>query len=295
MRTHGSDASRPLHPALALTATVLGAVLMVAGGLSLARSGGVSLRLQIAVGSALLAAPALLAVALRREPLHSTLALGPVARRLVWLSAALGVALWLGSVGLIELQSALFPPPPEYLEQFRLIHHALRPGGPFDALISVAVIGLAPGLFEELVFRGVLLPSLVRPFQALWDRIGACFWKRRTLAHTPEFAPAVAVVVSALIFAAIHFDIYRFVFTLTMGLVFGTIRLSSGSLLPSVVAHATLNTVTFLVAPLLDDPTETVYTPHAGLGLGCLLIGAALAWPLLRALYHSVDSPPGHA
>jgi membrane protease YdiL (CAAX protease family) len=273
---------------------------MVGGGLFLARSGGVSLRLQIAVGSALLAAPAFLALALRREPLTSTLALGPVGQGLVWLSAALGAALWVGSVGLIELQSVLLPPPPEYLEQFRLIHRALKPEGPFDAVTSVAVIALAPGLLEEMVFRGVLLPSFVDPFQALWDWISGSVQSLRKLAPSPTFGPAAAVAASAFIFAAIHVDLYRFAFTFAMGLIFGTIRLRSGSLLPSVVAHVTLNTLTFLLAPLLDDAAETVYTPHPGLGLACLVTGAASAWPLLRALrtsvstrHTSIDSRPG--
>jgi hypothetical protein len=51
----------------------------------------------------------------------------------------------------------------------------------------------------------------------------------------------------------------------------------------------TLNTLTFLLAPLLDDPTETVYTPHLGLGLACLVAGVLVTWPLLRALRPSVD------
>lgn len=289
MRTQGSDAARPLHPALALAVTALGAVLMVGGGLALARSGGASLRLQIAAGSALLAAPAFLALALRREPLTATLGLGPTGQRLVWLSAALGTALWVGSVGLMELQSVLLPPPPEYLEQFRLIHRALRPEGPFDAMVSVAVIAFAPGLFEEMVFRGVLLPSFVDPFQSLWGRISRSFESLQSPEPWGAVGPAAAVGASALLFAAVHLDLYRFAFTLAMGLVFGAIRLRSRSLLPSVVAHVTLNTLTFLLAPLLDDPTETVYTPHLGLGLACLVAGVLVTWPLLRALRPSVD------
>ena len=56
------------------------------------------------------------------------------------------------------------------------------------------------------------------------------------------------------------------------------------------MVHVTLNALTFLIAPLVDDPSQA-YTPQPALGLACLLAGAAVAWPLLRALRPSVDSP----
>ena len=63
---------------------------------------------------------------------------------------------------------------------------------------------------------------------------------------------------------------------------FGALRLSTGSLWPSVLAHLSLNTLTFLVAPYVDDPSQP-YTPSPRLGFLCLVAGSAVAWPLLRA------------
>jgi membrane protease YdiL (CAAX protease family) len=183
----------------------------------------------------------------------------------------LGGALWILSIGLMELQSLVLPPPPEYLEAFRALHRALAPRSALDGLVSVAVIAIGPGLGEEIVTRGVLLPSLTRALR-----------------------PWGAVVLSALLFAAMHLDPYRFLFTLTIGLVLGVVRLRTGSLWPPIVAHVSLNTLTFLVAPLVDDP-EAVYTPEPLLGLGCLVIGAGLALPLLRGLGPFVDSSGGGA
>jgi membrane protease YdiL (CAAX protease family) len=222
---------------------------------------GLGIRAQIGLGSVLLAAPAVLAVAARRVPWPSTLALRGLTAPVLGLSVLLGGALWLASIGLMELQSLAFPPPPAYLEAFRDIHRALAPDGPLDALVSVGVIALLPGVGEEVVMRGVLLPALVAPL-----------------------GPLGAVVVSAGLFALIHFDPYRFLFTLTIGLVLGALRLRTGSLWPPVIAHVTLNTLTFLIAPLVDDPNQTVYTPQPLLGVGFLLAGAALTVPLLRAL-----------
>ena len=114
--------------------------------------------------------------------------------------------------------------------------------------------------------RGVLLTSLAA-------RLGAAF----------------SVGLTAALFAVIH-DPLRLLFAFVLGLVFGLVRLRTASLWPSVVVHATLNTLTFLVAPLVDDPTQP-YTPQPFLGTACLLVGVALSWPLVRALRRAAAAP----
>jgi membrane protease YdiL (CAAX protease family) len=169
----------------------------------------------------------------------------------------------------MEVQSLVAPPPEHYLDAFRAIHRALAPKGAVDALVSVVVIALLPGVCEELVVRGVFLPSLAHSLGA------GRSW--------------LAILASALLFASIHLDPYRFLFTFALGAVFGFLRLRTGSLWPSVLAHAGLNTLTFLVAPFVDDPTKP-YTPSPGLGVACLVAGVAVSWPLLQALDRRVDS-----
>jgi membrane protease YdiL (CAAX protease family) len=276
MRTRRSDA---LHPALSLALAVLGVALMFGAAAPLApllsgaglESGDV-LRAQIALGSVLLLLPTLLGVlAVRGASSRAILALGSLPQRRLALSVLLGAALWMGSIGLMEMQALLWPPSPEYLEAFRTIHRALAPEGPFDALVSVAVIALLPALSEEVVVRGVLLPSLVR-------------WR----------GPVFAVVGSSMLFALMH-DPYRYAFTLAVGLVLGVLRLRAGSLWSPIVAHATLNTLTFLIAPLVDDPSQTTYEPQPALGLAFLLAGAAGVVPLVRSFRRSVDGNRGPA
>lgn len=259
MSAPGSESPRPLSVLLALVVTALGVAAMFAGG-TLAPRLGLALRAQIAFGTALLALPAVAALALHRPASRTALGTAAVTQRTIALAAVLGAALWVASLGLIELQSVVWPPSPEYLEMFRRIHRALAPSGPVDALLSVGVIAVLPGVCEELVVRGVLLPSLVGPL-----------------------GPAGAVLGSALLFAAMHADPYRFLFTLSVGLVLGALRLRTGSLSAPVAAHVTLNTLTFLVAPLVDDPSGA-YVPEPALGVACLVTGAAAVWPLLRAL-----------
>jgi membrane protease YdiL (CAAX protease family) len=313
MRTSGSAPSHTLPPGLALLVAVTGVLAMMAGGTALASWSGLGLRAQIAAGSALLALPAIaVLVLLRRRSWRDTLALGALSSRTLALSVLLGGALWLLSIGLMELQAVVWPPSPEYLEIFRAIHRALKPSGAYDALVSVAVIAVGPGVLEELVIRGLLLPSLKTPASRaatvavsalvpaaiLQDPLqsGLVVAAGLVLAIVvSQLGQAGAVAASALLFAAMHGDLYRFLFTFTIGLVFGALRLRTGSLWPPIVAHATLNLLTFLVAPLVDDPSQTTYEPQPLLGLAFLFAGAAAARPLLRAFRRSVDGSKGPA
>ena len=86
-----------------------------------------------------------------------------------------------------------------------------------------------------------------------------------------------------------HLDLYRFLFTLTIGLVLGVLRLRTGSLWPPIVAHVTLNTLTFLVAPLVDDPSQTTYTPEPLVGVG---VPSRRARRLRRSRDASPRAPP---
>jgi membrane protease YdiL (CAAX protease family) len=93
--------------------------------------------------------------------------------------------------------------------------------------------------------------------------------------------PGLAVWLSAGVFGLIHFDPLRLLFTFVLGLVLGSLRVRTASLRPPVLVHASFNTLTFLIAPLVDDPSQP-YAPQPALGLLCLVAGAAVAWPLLR-------------
>jgi membrane protease YdiL (CAAX protease family) len=88
-------------------------------------------------------------------------------------------------------------------------------------------IVLAP-LFEEVLFRGVLLPVAAR-----------------------HLGGTAAVLVSAAVFAAAHLSLGELVplFVLALGL--GWLRWSSGRLLPCVLMHALWNGLTFLNLMLL--------------------------------------------
>ena len=253
----------------ALAVTAAGIAAMLGGSVALAARTTLGLRAQIALGTLLLALPAAAALLLRPDLWPAVRGARRVTGRTAGLSLVLGAALWVASAGLMEVQSLIAPPPPAYLDAFRAIHQALAPRGIVDGLVSILVIAVLPGVCEELVVRGVFLPSLARGLAAAASPLPS-----EPARHGP--GAWIAVGVSALLFAAIHLDPYRFLFTFVLGLIFGLLRLGTGSLWPSVVAHASLNTLTFAVAPFVDDPSQP-YTPSPLLGIVCLAAGTAVA------------------
>jgi hypothetical protein len=100
----------------------------------------------------------------------------------------------------------------------------------------------------------------------------------------------LALFGSTVLFALIHIDavgaspaFYRLPFAFAVGLGLGTLRLLTGSLLPSMLAHAVLNTITFLTVFLIGAASDAVDEPQ--LLSGTLLLaagGAAAAWTFRR-------------
>jgi len=81
---------------------------------------------------------------------------------------------------------------------------------------------LAP-LFEEIIFRGILLPTLSRYFGTI-----------------------LSIIVSAFIFALAHLSLGEMPPLFILGIGLGITRVASGSLLSSVIMHSLWNGMTFL-------------------------------------------------
>lgn len=255
-----------LHPLLAPAVVIAGVAVM---NVVARHVGGLGLRPGLVVSEVSLAAPGLLTLVLLGVPLSSGLGLGTIDRRTAALALAAGASLWAASLGLFELQYALWRPPEGYLDAFRRLHGALRPSGPVDAVLSVLAIAVAPAICEELLFRGVVLTSFV-------GAMGA----------------GAATVASALLFGLIHVDpvgsgsvsLYRVPFAFAVGIGLATLRLRTGSLVPSTLAHGVLNAITFVAAPLADDPSQALPDPRPGLGAALLLVGGVASLLLLHWL-----------
>jgi len=89
-------------------------------------------------------------------------------------------------------------------------------------LLFVTTTLLAP-LFEEIIFRGILLPTLSR-----------------------DFGVISAIIVSAFIFALAHLSLGEMPPLFVLGIGLGITRVASGSLFSSVIMHSLWNGLTFL-------------------------------------------------
>tara|TARA_Y100001968_G_scaffold103104_1_gene93159 strand:- start:208 stop:750 length:543 start_codon:yes stop_codon:yes gene_type:complete len=89
-------------------------------------------------------------------------------------------------------------------------------------LLLITTVVLAP-VFEELVFRGILLPVLV-------SKVGKIS----------------GVLLSALIFALAHLSVGELPPLFVLGVGLGVMRLSSGRLFPCALMHSLWNGVTFI-------------------------------------------------
>ena len=89
-------------------------------------------------------------------------------------------------------------------------------------LLFLTTTLLAP-LFEEIIFRGILLPTLSR-----------------------DFGKILGIVVSAFIFALAHLSLGEMPPLFVLGIGLGITRIASGSLLSSVIMHSLWNGLTFL-------------------------------------------------
>lgn len=129
----------------------------------------------------------------------------------------------------------------------------------YGSSIGLELLGsaLITPFLEELLHRGVVYGRLRRRMDA---------WQ--------------AVLISALIFAALHFNIVQFIYAFLLGIVFAVFVEKTGRLFPAVLAHVVANTIAvirtetgFLIGTV--DGSVSAWLVSAGLclvGVGILIV-----------------------
>ncbi len=174
------------------------------------------------------------------------------ARPLAYAGALLiGLSAWL-VVGLIA--EWVLPPPKEVVEHLR---HAIAPAGHDRSLIGTLLLMAAtPAVCEEALFRGPILRGL------------------RT-----RFSPAVAAILTGILFGIYHVDVWRLVPTAILGVGLSGIALAADSILPAMLAHFTNNACIVLLARAQADDTQSLPTGTKLqlLAAGTLVLAAGIA------------------
>ncbi len=182
--------------------------------------------------------------------------------RILGLGGAAGLAAMVAGAGLHGLTRAALPR--SLLEQFDVRRAlALEPWSPWLLLLVAAIV---PATCEELAFRGGLQSGLAG---------------RRS--------PRRAIALSSLVFALYHLDPVRFPGVLLLGVVYGWLAWATGSVWPSMLAHALNNglaVIGLLASPgaepagdeLVTRPADAALVLATGVGLLGLVVAAAGRW-----------------
>ncbi|WP_395823456.1 type II CAAX prenyl endopeptidase Rce1 family protein [Archangium minus] len=139
-----------------------------------------------------------------------------------------------------------------------------RGQSPVEMALIVASVSLGAPVCEEFFFRGIF-------FQGLKAHGGR---------------PLKTLVLSAVVFSAFHLDPVGFLARVELGVLFGWLLLRTGSLWPSILAHAANNlvsTVLFFSAKYLESPQEPTSQQEAMTLLIFALVGCGTLWALLSA------------
>ena len=141
--------------------------------------------------------------------------------------------------------------------------------GPF-AIAIAAVIGLTPGLCEEILFRGYAQTRLIH-----------------------RFGPRAGWVLASMLFAAFHIDPVHAISVFPLGLYLGFLAHRSGSIWPSVAGHTLNNALAvglILTAPA--DPNDPPTTGAMMLASAVFFLGGpACLYMLYWTVRQRADAP----
>ena len=119
------------------------------------------------------------------------------------------------------------------------------PQGTFSYIVYFISIAVAPAIFEEALFRGVIMQSLRR------------------------FGDYFAVVVSSVLFAVVHGNLIQGPYSFLLGLLIGYFVIYTGSIWTGVVIHFANNAIAVILESLINN--VDAYTLNLIYGLFLLL------------------------
>lgn len=157
------------------------------------------------------------------------------------------------------LVGALVDAPSENLKMLETVFRTQQ--GPF-VLLLYFLVGVLPGLGEELLFRGYVQSRLAQAWPA---------W--------------LAVILTSAMFAVAHFDPVHVLAVFPLGVWLGLVARRTGSIGPAVLGHVVNNCLAVGMARAgrfdVDDPTAVAW--RGGVVMGCGVALAAAVALLLTA------------
>ena len=130
---------------------------------------------------------------------------------------------------------------------------------PIEIILMLITTALIPGIFEELIFRGVYL-------QGLRKYIG----------------DAGAIFYSSLIFGLLHRNIVQAPFAFVVGMILGYICVYTGSLIPSMIIHF-LNNAISVILTVISCNVSADFTSYISIAVFIVvLMGSVIGYVCLN-------------
>ncbi|MEM6366141.1 MAG: ABC transporter permease subunit/CPBP intramembrane protease [Planctomycetota bacterium] len=229
MRHLWQDRQRAATPTLALACGVIVLVGLFFGKLVITEipqsMSGLS-RLIFFPQIGLILAPTLLMATMMTTSLKSSLRINSVPWRLWPIIALLGFTLHPLHVQLATWISTLYPLSPEAIAAMTPFANQLGSANWLGVLFLMAVV---PAVCEELTFRGFIFGGLAR-----------------------NQSPLRAILVTAIMFGISHGVLQQSITATIVGLLLGWIALRTGSVLPGILIHLTLNGMSVSMERIAD-------------------------------------------
>ena len=105
-------------------------------------------------------------------------------------------------------------------------------------------LGILAPIAEEVVFRGAVLRVLLNAFHRNWH------W--------------LPIVISALLFGAVHGNLPQFIHASLLGLLLGWLYYRTGSIVPGIVLHWVNNTIAYILFNLMPQSADSTLTELFG-------------------------------
>ncbi|MBA0709293.1 hypothetical protein Golax_024331 [Gossypium laxum] len=141
-----------------------------------------------------------------------------------WLfDVALGCLMFPFVNQLSQFNLTLLPLMPSTPVTLSSVEQSILARDPVAMALYAIVVSICAPVWEEIVFRGFLLPSLTR-YMPVWS----------------------AILVSSVAFALAHFNVQRMLPLIFLGMVMGVVFARSRNLLPSMLLHSLWNGFVFL-------------------------------------------------
>ena len=130
---------------------------------------------------------------------------------------------------------------------------------PAESLILMIIgTGLIGPIVEEIIFRGIILKSL-----------------------SEKINITAAIIIQAILFAVIHFDVLQSSYTFVLGLVIGSVFIRKDSLWPAIAIHIAYNMTSIIRTTFLQNISEEAFLILIGLSIPTVVLSLCMLYKKL--------------